>query len=91
MQSKATDLLISPGKPPQIRLSKKLVSIECPSLTPEKSKELAYQMMNEMQQKKLEDEWEVDFSFGMPDLARFRVNVFMQRGHGIGGVPADRL
>ncbi|MGA2507160.1 MAG: PilT/PilU family type 4a pilus ATPase [Chitinispirillaceae bacterium] len=80
VQSKATDLIISPGKPPQIRLSKKLVSIECPSLTPEKSKELSYQMMNEMQQKKLEDDWEVDFSFGMQDLARFRVNVFMQRG-----------
>ena len=36
--------------------------------------------MNEMQQKKLEDDWEVDFSFGMQDMARFRVNVFMQRG-----------
>jgi twitching motility protein PilT len=80
VESKATDLLLSPGKPPQIRLSKKLVSIECPPLTPQKSKELAYQVMSEMQQKKLEDEWEVDFSFGMAELARFRVNVFQQRG-----------
>jgi twitching motility protein PilT len=76
---KATDLLLSPGKPPQIRISKKLVSLECPSLTPVKTKELAYQVMNENQQKKLEDEWEVDFSFGIPELARFRVNVFIQR------------
>jgi len=80
VQSNSTDLLLSSGKPPQIRLSKKLVSIECPVLTPEKSKELAYQVMNENQQKKLEDEWEVDFSFGLQDMARFRVNVFMQRG-----------
>lgn len=80
VQSKATDLLLSTGKPPQIRLSKKLMSVDCPPLTPQKSKELAYQVMNEMQQKKLEDDWEVDFSFGVPDLARFRVNVFMQRG-----------
>jgi twitching motility protein PilT len=81
VQSNATDLLLSPGKPPQIRLSKKLVSIECPVLTPEKSKELSYQVMNELQQKKLEDEWEVDFSFGIEEMARFRVNVFMQRGN----------
>lgn len=80
VQTNATDLLLSPGKPPQIRMSKKLVSVECPVLTPEKSKELAYQVMNEMQQKRLEDEWEVDFSFGLQDMARFRVNVFMQRG-----------
>jgi twitching motility protein PilT len=80
VQSKATDLLLSPGKPPQIRLSKHLVSLECPSLTPERSKELCYQVMNESQQKKLEEDWEVDFSFGINDVARFRVNVFMQRG-----------
>ena len=80
VQTNATDLLLSQGKPPQIRLSKKLVSVECPVLTPEKSKELAYQVMNELQQKRLEDEWEVDFSFGLQDMARFRVNVFMQRG-----------
>jgi twitching motility protein PilT len=77
---KATDLLLCPGKPPQIRMSKKLVSLDCPKLTPVKTKELAYQVMNENQQKKLEDDWEVDFSFGIPELARFRVNVFTQRG-----------
>jgi twitching motility protein PilT len=80
VEHKGTDLLLSTGKPPQIRLSKKLVSLDCPPLTPEKTRDLAYQVMNELQQKHLEDEWEVDFSFGIPDLARFRVNVFMQRG-----------
>jgi twitching motility protein PilT len=80
VQSNSTDLLLSVGKPPQIRLSKKLVSIEVPPLTPVKSKDLAYQIMNESQQKKLEDEWEVDFAVGLEHMARFRVNVFMQRG-----------
>jgi twitching motility protein PilT len=80
VQTNSTDLLLSVGKPPQIRVSKKLVSIEAPPLTPEKSKDLAYQIMNESQQKRLEDEWEVDFSVGLEHLARFRVNVFMQRG-----------
>jgi twitching motility protein PilT len=80
VQSNSTDLLLSVGKPPQIRISKKLVSIEVPNLTPEKSKDLAYQIMNESQQKRLEDDWEVDFSVGLEHLARFRVNVFMQRG-----------
>jgi twitching motility protein PilT len=80
VQSNSTDLLLSVGKPPQIRISKKLVSIEVPPLTPEKSKDLAYQIMNESQQKRLEDDWEVDFSVGLEHLARFRVNVFMQRG-----------
>ena len=80
VQSNSTDLLLCVGKPPQIRVSKKLVSIECPSLTPEKSKDLAYQIMNESQQKRLEDDWEVDFSVGIENLSRFRVNVFMQRG-----------
>jgi len=75
----ATDLLLSVGKPPQIRVSKNLINLGDTKLTPDRTKELCYQVMNEMQQKKLEDEWEVDFSIGIPQLARFRVNVFMQR------------
>jgi len=75
-----TDLLLSVGKPPQARISKDLVSLNYPVLTAEKSKELCYQVMNEHQQKKLEEDWEVDFSFGIPSLSRIRANVFMQRG-----------
>lgn len=75
-----TDLLLSVGKAPQARLSKELVSLNYPLLTAEKCKELCYQVMNEFQQKKLEEDWEVDFSFGVPNLSRFRSNVFMQRG-----------
>src|SRR5262245_37357774 len=76
----ATDLLISVGKPPRVRVSKELVDLPYPNLTPEQAKSLCYQIMNEHQQKKLESEWEVDFSLGIAALSRFRVNVFMQRG-----------
>jgi twitching motility protein PilT len=76
----ATDLLLSVAKAPQIRVDKNLVSMNRPILTAEKSKELCYQVMGEFQQKRLEEEWEVDFSFGVPGLSRFRCNVFMQRG-----------
>lgn len=76
----ATDLLLSVGQPPQIRVSKNLVSLDFPPLTPDVTKGLCYQVMNETQQKKLETEWEVDFSIGIRNLSRFRVNVFTQRG-----------
>lgn len=75
----ATDLLLSVGQPPQVRLSKNLTSLNLPALTPEKSKEICYQAMSEQQQKTLEDAGEVDFSIGIRELSRFRANVFFQR------------
>ncbi len=80
VERESTDLLMSVGQPPQIRIDKQLVPLDCDSLSPKMSKELCYQVMNENQQKILEREWEVDFSFGVSQLARFRANVFMQRG-----------
>lgn len=76
----STDLLLSVGQPPQIRLSKQLLSLDYDPLTPERTRELSYQVMNEQQQKTLEDNWEVDFSVGIRNVSRFRANVFMQRG-----------
>lgn len=80
MERKGTDLLLSVGQFPQIRVDKKLVSLDYDLLTPERSKELCYQVMSEEQQKTLEEEGEVDFSFGIHDVSRFRANVYMQRG-----------
>lgn len=76
----ATDLLLCVGQPPKIRVNGFLVPLDCESLTPDRSHELCYQVMTEAQQKKLEDNWEVDFSFGMREISRFRANVFFQRG-----------
>jgi twitching motility protein PilT len=77
---KGTDLLMSVGQPPQVRASGKLMSIDFPALTPETSKALVYQIMTEAQQKALECDLELDFSFTVGDDARFRVNAYMQRG-----------
>lgn len=76
----ATDLLLSVGQPPQIRVDKQLVALDCQVLDSGTSRALCYQVMNEQQQKTLEKEGEVDFSVGISRLSRFRVNVFMQRG-----------
>ncbi len=76
----ASDLLLSVGQPPRIRVDKGLVSMDFEILAPEVIKDLCYQVMNENQQKQLETEWEVDFSIGVARLSRFRVNVFHQRG-----------
>ncbi|MFP4014585.1 MAG: type IV pilus twitching motility protein PilT [Chitinispirillaceae bacterium] len=80
VKSNATDLLLSVGQPPQVRLNGSLVSLNYAGLTPEKTRELCYQVMSEMQQKELEEDWEVDFSFGIQNVSRFRANVYMQRG-----------
>ncbi|MBN1758187.1 MAG: type IV pilus twitching motility protein PilT [Chitinispirillaceae bacterium] len=76
----STDLLISVGQPPQIRHSGRLTMLDYDPLTPELAKDLCYQVMNEKQQKELEQNWEVDFSFGIHKTSRFRANVFFQRG-----------
>ena len=76
----ATDLLLSVDQPPQIRVDKQLISLDCKTLDPKITRNLCYQVMSENQQKTLEKDWEVDFSIGISELSRFRVNVFMQRG-----------
>ncbi len=89
-----TDLLLSVGQAPQVRKDKILQSLDYDHLTPELTRELCYQVMSEEQQKTLEDIFEVDFSFGIHDISRFRVNVFMQRGSVSGAfrrIPFDIL
>ena len=80
IEKNATDLHLSVGIPPRIRVSKDLLTLDFQNLTPAKTKELCYQVMTELQQEKFERKKDVDFSFGIPGLSRFRVNVFTQRG-----------
>ncbi|MBN1982864.1 MAG: PilT/PilU family type 4a pilus ATPase, partial [Chitinivibrionales bacterium] len=75
-----TDLLLSVGKHPQIRVDKILHSLEYDTLSAERSKDLCYEVMTSEQRLTLEQNGEVDFSFGLHDISRFRVNVYMQRG-----------
>lgn len=76
----ASDLHITTYIPPRIRVHGALKSIDHPPLSPMETKELVYSILTDKQKKIFEEKLELDFSFGMKDLGRFRVNVFQQRG-----------
>jgi twitching motility protein PilT len=77
----ASDLHLTVGTPPQVRIDGRLVRSDHDVLTPETTMKLAYSIMNEKQRKKFEENNELDLSFGLENLSRFRCNVFMQRGN----------
>src|SRR5512147_1545675 len=79
----ASDCHISAGEPPMIRIHGDLKKLDHPALTPEETHSLIYDMMSDVQRKNFEEHRECDFSFELGDIARFRVNVFVQnRGRG---------
>lgn len=77
---RASDLHITAGLPPQFRVDGHLVPSNAEKLTPEITKQLTYSILNDEQRKRFEIDLELDFSFGIKGLSRFRANVFMQRG-----------
>ncbi len=77
----ASDLHVTTGTYPQIRLNGKLVQLsQFEQLTPQDTQRLAYSVLNEGQKQKYEEDNELDLSFGIQGLARFRCNVYRQRG-----------
>jgi len=81
IQKDATDLHISAGRPPIVRISSRLIALEnYPVLTPEDTKNLALSLLNPEQQEKFIAYKDIDLSFTYKDKARFRVNVFNQLG-----------
>ncbi len=80
IQAGASDLHLTTGVPAQIRVDGKLRAIEQQSLSAADTKRLAYSVMTDGQKHQFEEKWEIDFSFGIKDLCRFRANVFTQRG-----------
>ncbi len=75
-----SDLHLTTNTPPQIRIHGKLQPLDLPVLTPAETKQLAYSVLTDTQKKRFEESLELDFSFGIRGLARFRCNVFNQRG-----------
>lgn len=75
----ASDLHITTYIPPRIRIHGSLVSLDYPPLTPTETKTLIYSLLTDKQKKTFEEKLELDFSFGIQDLGRFRANVFMQK------------
>jgi twitching motility protein PilT len=75
-----SDLHVTTNSPPQIRIDGKMVPLQLPPMTAAETKQLVYGVLTESQKHRLEEALEVDFSFGVKGLARFRANVFFQRG-----------
>jgi twitching motility protein PilT len=75
-----SDLHLSAGLPPYFRISGKLTPIGDEPLTADQCQRLIFSMLNNTQRKNLEQNWELDCSYGVRGLARFRVNVYKDRG-----------
>lgn len=84
VQSGASDVHLSSGEPPMIRLHGDMKKLDHPLLSREQVHAMVYDIMNDSQRKHFEEYLELDFSFDMGTIGRFRVNVFMQqRGEGV--------
>ncbi len=80
VEKDATDLHISTGSPPRMRVDGRLSPLKSPSLTPSDTKALCYSILTDAQKHKFEEINELDLSFGLEALSRFRANIFIQRG-----------
>jgi twitching motility protein PilT len=94
IEKRASDLHITTGAPPQFRVDGKLVSFDNTPLNATDTKRLCYSLLTDAQRHKFEEDLELDFSFGIKGLSRFRGNLYMQRG-AVGGafraIPFDIL
>lgn len=80
IEKNASDLHITTGSPPRLRIDGKLIHIDHPSLTAADTKALCYSVLTDAQKHRFEENSELDLSFGVKGLSRFRANIFMQRG-----------
>jgi twitching motility protein PilT len=76
----ASDLHVTTASPPQLRIDGKLVPLKTPPMTPVETKQLCYSILTDAQKHRFEEDSELDLSFGVKGLSRFRANIFMQRG-----------
>ncbi|MBI2871288.1 MAG: type IV pilus twitching motility protein PilT [Candidatus Omnitrophica bacterium] len=75
-----SDLILAVGVPPVLRVNRQLVQSELDPLTPREAQRLIFSILTDEQRKRFEDRWELDFSYSVPGLSRFRANVHKQRG-----------
>ena len=80
VELQGSDLHLSIGSPPQVRVHGELQRLDYPDLTPTDTKSLSYAVLTDAQKKRFEETLELDFSFGIRGVARFRCNMFNQRG-----------
>ena len=77
----ASDLHLTVGTPPQVRVDGHLRRLSGPDLTPDAVKSLVYSVLTDAQKRGFEEHWELDLAFGLTGVGRFRCNVFNQRGN----------
>lgn len=80
VDQKGSDLHISVDSPPRLRLDGALYPLDVPALTPQETMKLCYSVLTEEQKKNFEDQHELDLAFAVKGLARFRANIYLQRG-----------
>ena len=80
-ERRASDLFISVGAPPSIKIDGETVHLGEVALRAEEVRDLAYSVMNDKQQKEFESTQEMNLAIGLPDSGRFRLNVYRQRGN----------
>lgn len=78
VQNRASDLHLSAGMPPMIRIDGDIRKVNLPPLSNDEVRALIYDIMNDRQRRDYEENLEVDFSFELPNIARFRVNAYHQ-------------
>jgi len=77
----ASDLHLTTGTPPQLRIDGKLHALKMPPLSPQDTKQLCYSVLTDAQKHRFEENNELDLSFSVQRLSRFRGNIFVQRGN----------
>jgi twitching motility protein PilT len=80
VELQASDLHLTTGTPPQVRVDGEMRRLDLPDLSPADTKQLAYSVLTDAQKKRFEETQELDIAFGIRGLGRFRCNVFNQRG-----------
>src|SRR6478609_6019864 len=81
VQVRASDVHLTPGFPPAVRVRGRIVPMDdYPPLSPQETREIVYSILNDSQRKRFENDQQLDFAYAIPGVARFRVNCFFQRG-----------
>lgn len=80
LEMKGSDIFITAGSPPALKINQDIRRVSGQSLTPQQAGLLVRSVMNDRQAREFDDQHEINFSLNFPDVARFRVSAFTQRG-----------
>ncbi|MGB3099257.1 MAG: type IV pili twitching motility protein PilT, partial [Solirubrobacterales bacterium] len=81
VEVRASDVHLTPGFAPALRVRGRITPMDdYPPLSPQQTRDVVYAILNNDQRKRFENEQQLDFAYSIPDVARFRVNCYFQRG-----------